>query len=149
MKIVMGSDHSGKELRQELVKYLESKNHEILDCGNDSDRSNYVTEAIKVSENLMIKNYDLGIIICGTGIGVSITANKIKGIRAALIHNVETAKLARLHNNANVITIGARFNNISESKAMIDAFLSAEFEGGRHKQRIDSLKDYEDSCIDC
>ncbi len=149
MKIALGSDHAGSELRNEIKLYLENKNYEILDCGTFKEVANYATEGIKVGENISYGNADLGILICGTGIGISIAANKVRGIRAAIGYNEEVAKLSRLHNNANVLAIGARFVNHDNVFKIIDAFLTSEFEGGRHEIRVDTILDYEDSCIDC
>lgn len=149
MKLVIGSDHAGTELRAKVVKNLETQGHEVIDCGTFREKANYAVEGIKVAENISMGKGDFGIIICGTGIGISIAANKVRGIRAALCNEVEFAKLSREHNNANIVSMGARF--IDESKAMdiVDTFLSTEFEGGRHLDRIDTITDYEESCIDC
>ncbi len=149
MKVVIGSDHAGKELREVVVTYLETQGHEVIDCGTHRERANYAVEGIKVGENISMGNGDLGIIICGTGVGISIAANKVRGVRAALANTVEFAKLAREHNNANVLSMGARFINVDEAKAIVDTFLTTEFEGGRHSDRVDTISDYEESCIDC
>ncbi len=149
MKLVIGSDHAGKDLREEVVSYLEQKGYEVQDCGTFRETANYAVEGIKVAENISMGKGDFGIIICGTGIGISIAANKVRGIRAALCNEVEFAKLSREHNNANVLSMGARFIDAEKAFEIVDTFLTTEFEGGRHLDRIDTIADYEESCIDC
>lgn len=149
MKIAIASDHAALELRPAVVKYLEEKGHEVLDLGTHKEKGNYALEGIKVGETVSLGNAERGIIICGTGIGISIAANKVRGIRAALCNEVEFAKLAREHNNANVLAMGARFIDQETAFAIVDTFLETEFEGGRHLDRIDVISDYEESCIDC
>jgi ribose 5-phosphate isomerase B len=149
MKIIIGSDHAGKDIRKKVIEHLSGKGNDIIDCGTNNDTSNYAIEGIKVAENISMKKGDLGIIICGSGVGISIAANKVKGVRAALVYNEEVAKLAREHNDANVISIGARFFEIEEIIKMIDIFISTDFEGGRHEDRVHTISDYEDSCVDC
>lgn len=149
MKLVIGSDHTGIDLRTKVVNHLQELGHEVTDCGTFREKANYAVEGIKVAENISMGQGDLGIIICGTGIGISIAANKVRGIRAALCNEVEFAKLAREHNNANIVAIGARFTEEEKAIEIIDTFLNTEFEGGRHLDRIDTIADYEDSCIDC
>lgn len=149
MKLVIGSDHAGKDLRAEVVSYLEQKGYEVQDCGTFRETANYAVEGIKVAENISMGKGDFGIIICGTGIGISIAANKVRGIRAALCNEVEFAKLSREHNNANVLSMGARFIDTEKAFEIVDTFLTTEFEGGRHLDRIDTIADYEESCIDC
>ncbi len=149
MKLVIGSDHTGIELREQVIKYLEEQGHEVQDCGTHREKANYAVEGIKVAESVAMGNGDLGIVICGTGIGISIAANKVRGIRAALCNNVEFAKLTREHNDANVLAMGARFIKFDEAKEIVDTFITTEFEGGRHLDRIDTIADYEESCIDC
>lgn len=149
MKLVIGSDHAGKDLREEVVSYLEQKGYEVQDCGTFRETANYAVEGIKVAENISMGKGDFGIIICGTGIGISIAANKVRGIRAALCNEVEFAKLSREHNNANVLSMGARFIDTEKAFEIVDTFLATEFEGGRHLDRIDTIADYEESCIDC
>lgn len=149
MKVIVGSDHAGKELRIEVIKYLESKNIETKDSGTHNDTANYAVEGIKVGENVALNNYDFGIIICGTGIGISIACNKVKKVRAALCNTVEFAKLARQHNNANVLSMGARFISKELAFEIVDEFLNTKFEGERHEDRVDTITDYEQSCYDC
>ena len=143
-KIFIGSDHGGFGLKSEVLTYLKNdkKEYEIIDLGTYSEDSvNYPEYGHKVANSVMsnLEN-SFGIVICGTGIGISISANKVKGIRAALCHSVEYAKLSREHNNANVLAMGGRFTTIENAKDMIDAFLTTEFEGGRHIGRVEAIE---------
>lgn len=149
MKIAIGSDHTGIELRKKIIEDLQLQGYNVIDCGSDKEKSDYATQGLRVAENVSMGNGDFGIVICGTGIGISIAANKVKTIRAALIDNEESARLARMHNNANVIALGARVIDFEQAKKMIEAFLTNKFEGGRHLDRIDTISDYEESCYDC
>ena len=139
MKVIIGSDHAGKEIRKKVIEHLKGQQIEVVDCGTNNDTSNYAIEGIKVAENISMKKGDLGIIICGSGVGISIAANKVKGVRAALVYNEEVAKLAREHNDANVISIGARFFNLEEIIKMVDVFISTDFEGGRHANIVNKI----------
>ncbi len=139
-KVAIGSDHAGFELKKELIEYLKSKNLVVLDCGTFNDQScDYPDYAKIVAEKVAGNEVDFGIILCGTGIGVSIVANKVKGIRAANVWNSETAALAKQHNNANVICIGARFIASYFAKKIVDAYIEAKFEEGNHKIRIEKI----------
>ncbi len=149
MKLIIGSDHAGKEMREVMFNHLKEQGYDVEDLGSFRDKANYAVEGIKVAENISMGKADFGIILCGTGIGISIAANKVRKVRAALCNSVEYAELAREHNNANVLALGARFLSEDEAKAIIDAFLTTEFEGGRHLDRIDTISDYEESCLDC
>lgn len=150
MKVFIGSDHTGRELRAKIIDYLnDSFDFDFIDCGTHKEKSNYVTEALKVAENVAMNEGSRGILLCGTGIGVSIAANKVKGIRAALCHQEEYAQLAREHNDANILVMGARFIDEESVYKMINKFFTTEFAGGRHADRVNSLIDYEESCIDC
>ncbi len=149
MKVAVGSDHAGKELRNVIVKYLEDNNYIVTDCGTFKETANYAVEGIKVAETIAVGAADFGVVICGSGIGISIAANKVRGIRAALGYNKEVAALAKQHNNANILSIGARFVTDDEAIEILKAYLDAEFEGGRHEDRIHTISDYEDSCVDC
>jgi len=140
LKIALGSDHAGFELKESLKRYLEGKNLEYTDFGMFSmDSGEYPEYAYKVSNAIIQGKYDRGILICGTGIGMCMTANKIKGIRAALAYDIHTAQLSRLHNDANILCLGGR--EIKESMAMdiVDTWLNTSFEGGRHQKRIDLI----------
>lgn len=149
MKIAIASDHAGLELRPAIIKHLEAQGHEVLDLGTHKEKGNYALEGIKVGETVSLGNAECGIIICGTGIGISIAANKVRGIRAAICNEVSLAKITREHNNSNVLAIGARLVSEQEALEIVDAFLTTDFEGGRHLDRIDVISDYEESCIDC
>jgi len=140
MKIAIGGDHAGFQYKQEIVSYLTQKGHEVKDFGPGSDVSvDYPDFAHPLGEAIENKQYELGILICGSGNGVNITANKHKGVRAALCWNKEIASLARLHNDANVISLPARFISLEEAKLLVDTFISTPFEGGRHKTRVDKI----------
>ncbi len=141
MKIVIGNDHSGVEYKNQLVEYLECKGIEIINVGTDSvDSVDYPDIAQEATKVWLEGKADFGILICGTGIGISIAANKVEGIRAALVNNEVCARLSRQHNNANFLVLGARVTGIELAKSCIDAFLNSEFEGGRHATRIGKLE---------
>ena len=142
MRIAIGSDHAGFSLKEEIKKIL--TDYEVIDVGTNSSESvDYPDFAKKVGELVREKEVDFGILICGTGIGMSITANKIKGVYAALAYNVLTASLARRHNNANVLCIGGRMVGTELAKEMVKTFLTTDFEGGRHERRLNKIKDIE------
>lgn len=142
MKIALSADHAGFELKEKIYKYLESKGHSVTDFGTYSKESiDYPEFAYVASKSIVEHNNELGILICGSGVGVSITANKVKGIRAANCFNEEMATLARQHNNANVLCLGARFINADLALTMVERFISTDFEGGRHKVRVDKIHD--------
>lgn len=149
MKIALGSDHAGTDLRAVVLKHLNDLNYEVIDCGTFKETANYAVEGIKVAETVAAGGADIGIIICGSGIGISIAANKVRGIRAAIGYNKEVACLAKQHNNANVLSLGARFISNEEAIDILDGYLNSTFEGGRHEDRIHSISDYEESCVDC
>lgn len=145
MIIAIANDHAATDYKLELVEFLKSEGHEVLNLGTDDHLSvDYPNFAHAVGKAILNNEADFGILICGTGIGISIAANKMKGIRAALVNNEYCARLSRLHNNANVIALGARVTGIELAKSCIKAFLEADFEGGRHQNRVDMLEvDYE------
>jgi ribose 5-phosphate isomerase B len=141
LKIAICSDHAGYELKIRLIEFINSKNvKESKDFGaftaESSDYPDYAHPMASAVEN---KDYDFGISICGTGNGISMTVNKHAGIRAALCWTPEIARLARLHNNANVLSLPARFISFEEACEMVDVFFSTDFEGGRHQRRIDKI----------
>lgn len=139
-KIAIGSDHAGVEHKSQLIDFLNAKDIEVVNCGTDSkDSVDYPDFANNVAKLVSNGEANMGIIICGSGIGVSITANKVKGIRAALVYNEETAMLSRQHNDANVLCYGARFIDIDLAKKMISNFINTEFEGGRHQNRVNKI----------
>ncbi len=140
MKIGIGNDHTGVEMKQEISLYLEEKGYEVVDFGtNSTESTDYPIYGEKVARAVAAKQVDLGVLICGTGIGISLAANKVKGIRAAAVSEPVSARLARQHNNANIIAFGARIVGLEEAKAIVDAWLDAEFLGGRHAKRVDMI----------
>ena len=140
MRIAIGNDHVGVELKQHLVKYLEAQGHEVVNFGTDETASNhYPIYAEKVSRAVLSGGFDKGILICGTGLGISIAANKIKGIRSAVCSEPVSAELSRQHNNANIVAMGARMIGPVMAEAIVDKFLNTEFLGGRHQLRVDMM----------
>jgi len=138
MKISIGSDHAGFELKQKIIaKYSSFK---FDDCGTFSNKSvDYPDFGHKVANSVLKANVDYGIVVCGSGIGISIAANRNKGIRAALCTSTEHAKLSRLHNDANILALGSRLTDEKDIYAIIDIFLATSFEGGRHSDRIKKI----------
>ena len=141
MRIVIGSDHAGFELKEHIKQFLEYKKINYEDGGTTSSNSvDYPDIAVKISNNYLDNHFDYGILVCGSGIGMSIVANKIKRIRAALCNTVEMAKLARLHNNANILCLGGRIVSFKEAEHIIATFLSTEFSSEeRHHQRVNKI----------
>ena len=140
MKIAVASDHAGYELKQKVIVLLKEIGHQVLDFGTYStDSVDYPDFAAPAAEAVASTIADMGILICGTGIGMSIVANKIDGIRAADCTSVEMAKMARRHNNANVLTLGSRILSFEEAEQIIRTFLTEDFEGGRHMVRIEKI----------
>lgn len=142
MKIAMGSDHAGYPLKVLVKEKLEKEGHEILDLGTDStDSVDYPSYGKAVGEAVVSGDAERGIVICGSGIGISIAANKVKGVRCALCTSVEMAEMSRRHNNANVLAMGARMIEPELAFAMVDKWMETEFEGGKHLRRINMLDD--------
>ena len=143
MRIAIGSDHRGVGLKKAIMKLLDEKGHAYEDFGAYTEESvDYPDIAIKVAKRVAKGDFEFGILICGTGIGMCITANKVKGIRAALCHDIKSARRARQHNNANILCL-ADEEKQEQLNEIIDAFLTSEFEGGRHQRRLDKIKDIE------
>ncbi|MGL4641629.1 MAG: ribose 5-phosphate isomerase B [Cetobacterium sp.] len=141
MKIALGADHGGFALKEIVKKHLEGKGFEVLDKGcYSTDSVDYPTYAKSVANSILEKEADFGILICGTGIGISIAANRFKGIRAALCSNTTMAKLTREHNDANILALGARMTGDILALEIVDEFLRTEFEGGRHLTRIEAIE---------
>jgi ribose 5-phosphate isomerase B len=139
MKIIIGNDHAGLDFKKHIITYLKSKDIEVIDVGSSEKASvDYPDYAQIVSKEVLKDSNALGILICGTGIGMSIAANKYKGIRAALIYDIDTATLAKAHNKANVICLGSRKTSLEDAIKMIEAFLHTNFET-RHQGRIDKI----------
>lgn len=142
--IAIGSDHGGYKLKEEVKKYLEEAGIEYEDVGAFSEESiNYPDFAVKVAEKIQNKIAETGILICRSGIGMSIVANKFKGIRATPCYNETTAKFARMHNNANVLGLGADYISVNDAICIVRMFLATPFEGGRHAERVNLISDIE------
>ncbi len=141
MKIALGSDHGGYGLKEKINAYLISLGYDTEDMGTNSRESvNYPAYAKKVCAEILVGNADFGILVCGTGLGMAICANKIKGIRAVTPENTFSAKMARAHNNANVLTLGERVLGEHLAYEIVSTFLNAKYEGGRHQERIDMFE---------
>ena len=146
MKIAIGCDHAGINLKPTLIEYLEKNGYEYKDFGTyDRESCNYAEYGQKVAEAVAFGGYDRGILICGTGIGMSIAANKVKGIRCGHCHDVFSARMTKMHNDANMIAFGERVIGAGLMIDIVDAYLSAEFMGGRHQRRVDKIKAIENS----
>lgn len=140
MKIAIGNDHVAVELKNHITKYVESKGYTVVNFGTDTpDSCDYPIYGEKVANAVASGECDLGILICGTGIGISLAANKVKGIRAAVCSEPYSARLTRQHNNANIIAFGARVVGQAMAEMIVDEFLNAEYEGGRHQRRVDMI----------
>ena len=140
-KISIGCDHAGFEVKEMILNLLNEMGYEMIDFGTNSSESvDYPIYGIKVGESVATKQVNRGIVVCGSGIGISIAANKVTGIRAALCSTVEHAVLSRKHNNANVLAIGARLTNNQQIKEIVINWLNTSFEGGRHQERINLIE---------
>ncbi len=144
VKVAVGSDHGGALLKNHIKKYLEEKGFLVQDFGGDPEVStDYPQVAFKLGEAVAKGEFEFGVLCCGTGIGISIAANKVKGVRAALCFNTTMARLAKQHNNANVIVMGGRIIGPVLAEDIVQAYIDAKFEGGRHQRRVDQIADYE------
>ncbi|MBU5676586.1 ribose 5-phosphate isomerase B [Alkaliphilus sp. MSJ-5] len=144
MKIAIGSDHGGYGLKELIKKHLQEKGFDIKDFGTDSIAStDYPDFARSVGEAVVAEEFDRGILVCGTGIGISIAANKVPGVRCALVGDCFSAKATRQHNNANIIALGERVVGPGLALEIVDTWLGTEFEGGRHQNRIDKITEIE------
>jgi len=144
MRVHVGSDHAGFEMKEALKPYFERRGIELTDVDPDSDESvDYPEYAEKVARGVADGDADLGVLICGSGIGMAIAANKVPGVRAATVTEPELAKMSRQHNNANVIALGGRYIPRQTAEDILDAFFDTEFEGGRHQRRVDEIADLE------
>jgi len=138
--IAIASDHAAFDLKQHLVKYLLKKGHAVIDMGPRNRKSvDYPAYAHKISRSVAHGEVPLGILLCGTGIGTSIAANRHKGVRAALVHDVYSAQMAKAHNNANILVLGGRMVAPPYAEILVDTWLAAEYEGGRHQRRLDMI----------
>ena len=145
MRVALGSDHAGYEHKQRIKGFLEGKGVEVTDLGTYSaeESVDYPDFAEKVGEAVVGGDAELGVLVCGTGIGMAIAANKVDGVRAANVTDPEFAKLARAHNDANVITVSGRFVDPEVNEQIIEAFLATPFEGGRHERRVNKINGME------
>ena len=146
MKLAIGNDHVAVEMKNEIKKHLEEKGIEVIDVGtNSSDRFDYPISGYKVAKMVASGEVDGGVLICGTGLGISLAANKVKGIRACVCSEPYTAKLSRQHNNSNIVAFGARVIGVETAKMIVDEWVNADFEGGRHQRRVDMLSEIEET----
>ena len=145
MKIGIGNDHSALEMKAEIIDYLKERGCEVVDYGTNSTEScDYPIYGEKVARAVAAGEVDQGILICGTGLGISLAANKVKGIRAAVCSEPYTAKMARLHNDCNILAFGARVIGPELAKMIVETWLDTEFEGGRHQRRVDLITKIEE-----
>ena len=141
MKISIGSDHAGFKYKEEIKKYLESKGHEVIDCGTNSlDSCDYQIFGRAAAELVAKGEAKYGVLVCSSGEGIMMAANKVKGVRCGLAYNDDVARLIRQHNNANMIAFGASFMELKDVLRRIDLFLATEFEGGRHERRVSEIE---------
>ena len=146
MKVALASDHGGRNIREEIKQLLEELEIFYEDFGCHCEGSvDYPDYALPVAEKVANGEFDRGILICGTGIGMSISANKVKGVRCALVHDVFSAKATRQHNNSNVLAMGERVIGPGLAREIVNAWLSTEYEGGRHERRVNKITQYEDN----
>lgn len=140
MRIGIGNDHAALEMKNQVMEYLEEKGYEVVNYGTNTPEScNYPEFGEKVGRAVVSGEVDCGILICGTGVGISLAANKVKGVRAVVCSEPYSAKLSKQHNNTNILAFGARVVGIELAKMIIDEWLGAEFEGGRHQTRVDMI----------
>lgn len=140
MKIAIGGDHAGFQYKERLIKHLNDQGHEVVDFGPSSDESvDYPDHVHPLATSVSSEDCELGILICGSGNGVAMTANKHENVRAALCWNTELAALARQHNNANVLCLAARFLAYEYAESLVDTFVETAFEGGRHERRVNKI----------
>ncbi len=143
MKLAIGCDHGGYELKENLIARFSKEGHEFVDFGTYSSESvDYPDFAFAVGEYVAEGNCDLGILVCSTGIGISIAANKVDGIRAAHCTDTYSAKMSRRHNDANILALGAKITGEAIAEEIVEVFLAESFEGGRHQRRVDKIMDY-------
>ena len=146
-KIIIASDHGAVSLKKDIISFLKSNNCEVKDLGvNTEDSVDYPDVALAACNEFKKGGYDFGILLCGTGIGMSIAANKVKGIRCAQVYDLFTAEMAKAHNNANFIAFGGRVKYFVAVNDMIDKFMNTDFSGDRHERRIAKIMDIEDLC---
>ena len=145
MKIAIGADHAGFRLKEHVRDHLRAEGHEVIDVGTSSEEStDYPDYAKVVAEDVSAGKADRGVLVCSTGIGMSIAANKVHGVRAAVGASEDTVRLTRAHNNANVLTIGAKYTDPASAERFVDIFLSTPFDGGRHERRLQKVAQIEE-----
>jgi ribose 5-phosphate isomerase B len=144
LKVLLGSDHAGFYLKEDLKVFIQSLGHEVEDYGVYTDESSdYPDVALRVAEDVVKGKGERGILVCGTGVGMSIAANKVRGIRAALCHDVFSARASREHNNANILTMGERVIGKGLAREIVKVWLETDFQGGRHARRVEKIERYE------
>ena len=144
MKIVLANDHSAVDMKKEILAHLEEKGYQVIDIGTNSPEScDYPVFGERAGKMVAAGEADLGILICGTGVGISLAANKVKGVRACVCSEPYSAKLSRMHNDTNILAFGARVVGTELAKMIVDEWLAAEFEGGRHTRRVDMIMEIE------
>ncbi len=144
MKIAIGNDHSAVEMKQQITDFLKEMGHEVVNHGTDSfDSCDYPLYGEKVGNAVAKKEVDCGILICGTGVGISLAANKVNGVRAVVCSEPYSAKLSKQHNNTNILAFGARVVGIELAKMIVEEWVNAEFMGERHQRRVDMINDVE------
>src|SRR3954465_13735478 len=145
MRIAIGADHAGYELKEKIKEYLSKQGHDLQDEGTNSTESvDYPDFARKVGEDVAARSVDLGILVCGSGIGMAIAANKVPGVRAANVSSEYEAQMSRQHNDANVLAIGSRILDEGTAEEIVDRWLKAQFAGGRHQKRVDKIMQIEE-----
>lgn len=144
MRIALGSDHAGFELKEKVAPLLESAGHDVVDVGTDSEEStDYPKYASAAAQMVADGDAERAVLVCGSGVGVSIVANKVDGVRAVNAHDADEAEMSRRHNNANVLALGGRRLEEGEAAAIVERFLATEFEGGRHERRVGQIAQVE------
>ena len=145
MKIALGCDHGGLNLKNEILNYLKEEGMEVKDFGTYTEEScDYADISLPVAEAVAAKEFDFGILICGTGIGISLAANKVPGIRCAVVSDVFSAKMSKAHNDANMLSLGERVLGRGLALEIVDAWINTEFEGDRHSKRVNMIKEIEE-----
>ena len=146
MKLAIGNDHVAVQMKNEIMEYVRNKGIEIINVGTDSEeRFNYPVSGYRVGKMVASGEVDGGILICGTGVGISLAANKVHGVRACVCSEPYSAKLSKQHNNSNIIAFGSRVLGLETAKMIVDEWLNAQYEGGRHQKRIDMIAEIEET----
>ena len=144
MSIIIGSDHAGFALKEHIKHFLNNTYSEVIDIGTGSDESvDYPDFAVQVAEKVASGKFERGILVCGSGVGMAIVANKVPGVRAVLCLDTDTAKMSRMHNNTNVLALAGRRTDVETAQMIVTTWLETEFDGGRHKRRLDKIKNIE------